>query len=141
MTKVTAMPQYEVIPGTVLKKLVNHVRAYLDVLGGKPLDAFPGFICDEESTPWNGENSIAGLFHDLSCRIDSGIESKVLAARIYLELQKYEDDLRDGIVERKIRTKVWDWGWRYLKAGFVVVWPSFTFWKKYRINATAEEML
>jgi hypothetical protein len=128
------IPQLEVIPGTRLKRLLNKVRAYSVTLG-REIEIEPPFIYDEESTPWRGGNPIAGLFHDFVCRIGI-LESQFLAARVYLEFQNYEDRMN----ERPWYIRIWDFIWRYGKAGFVAICPSPVYWHKYTVHATAEEM-
>jgi len=133
-TIVYNMPQIEVCPGTRLKKLINRFKAFSVVLN-KIIDIEPPFYYDEESTPWRGENPIAGLVHDWVCR--KGIlDSKILAARVYLEFQRYEDNL----ISRPWYTKSWDCVWRGIKAGFVAVCPGFVYWHKFGVDATFEEM-
>jgi len=134
VTIVYDIPILEVIPGTRFKKLINRVRAYSVVLG-RLIDINPPFIYDEESTPWRGENPIAGLFHDWASRKDV-LQSKILAARVYLEFQRYEDNL----ITRPWYTRARDCVWRGLKSGFVGICPDFVYWHKYNINATFEEM-
>jgi len=133
-TIVYDIPQLEVIPGTQYKKLINQVRAYSVVLD-KLIDIIPPFIYDEESTPWRGENPISGLIHDWVCRIGV-LDSKILAARVYLEFQRYEDNL----ITRPWYTKAWDCLWRGLKAGFVGICPDFVYWHKFDVDATYAEM-
>ena len=133
-TIVYNIPQFEVIPGTLFETLINKFRAYSVVLG-KIIDIDPPFTCDKESTPWRGENPIAGLVHDWASRIGI-LESKILAARLYLEFQRYEDSL----ITRPWYSMAWDCVWRGAKAGFVAVCPDFIYWHKYEVNATWEEM-
>jgi hypothetical protein len=134
MTIVIGLPQLEPIPGTRFKRLTKAFRVYSDTIKDW-LEAPENFIYDEESTPWRGENPIAGLVHDLSSRIGV-IKSKITAARIYLEFQYYEDSL----IKRKWYTKFHDWIWRGIKSGFVAVCPAFFYWHKYKVEATYEEM-
>lgn len=135
MTIVIAPPRVEIIAGTRLKRLILRFLAYSDVLK-KWLPIEAGFVYDEESTPWRGENPIAGLVHDFVSR-KGVLDSKILAARVYLEFQRYEDSLRD----RPWYTRAWDSVWRGLKAATVAIVPSFVYWHKYDVSATAEEML
>lgn len=136
MTIAKSLPQYEIIPGTKSKRLINTVEAYSDVLK-QWLKVTPGFILDEESTPWRGENPLAGFWHDYFSRMNCcPVVTKITAAKIYLEFQYYEDSL----VSRKWYTKAHDWLWRGLKAGFVAVCPDFVYWHKYKVEATYEEM-
>jgi len=139
-TEVFSIPQYEVIPGTTYQRLINFVSAYSKVLK-RFIDIKAGFICDVESTPWRGEDSIAGLIHDWASRNGSGVDSKILAAKVYYEFQKWEDDRRDTIEVRPWYVKSWDCGWRFIKAGFVAVCPNFVYWKKHTINAGIEEFI
>lgn len=134
MAEILTMPQFEIIPGTVYERLINNVRFYSDVLKRRE-EIKAGFICDKESTPWRGENPLGGLIHDWVSR-KGVLDSKLLAARVYLEFMEYEDSL----VKRKWYTKAWDWAWRYLKSGFVAVCPDFVYWHKHSVNATYEEM-
>ena len=133
-TIVYNIPRLDLILGTKFKNLVNKVRAYSTVLD-REIEILPPFVYDEESTPWRGGNPIAGLIHDWASR-KGVLESKILAARVYLEFQRYEDSL----IERKWYTKTWDSVWRGLKAGFVAVCPDFVYWHKFEVNATYEEM-
>jgi len=134
-TIVYNLPLLQVIPGTKLKKLMNRFKAYSVVLK-RIVEIEPPFIYDEESTPWRGENPIAGLVHDWASR-KGVLNSQWLAARVYLEFQRYEDNL----ITRPWYTKAWDSAWRGIKAGFVGICPSCVYWHKYSVNAAAEEML
>ena len=80
---------------------------------------------------------MAGLIHDWASRKDSIDVSKVVAAKMYLEFQCYEDSL----VKRKWYSKAWDCLWRGLKAGTVAIVPDFVYWHKYSVFSTAEDML
>jgi hypothetical protein len=135
MTIAIGVPQLEVIAGTCYKRLIADYRMYSTTVE-KWFLIPKGFVYDEESTPWRGENPIAGLVHDFVSR-KGVLDSKILAARVYLEFQRYEDSLRD----RPWYTRAWDSVWRGLKAATVAIVPSFVYWHKYSINATAEEML
>lgn len=134
-TIVYDIPQLEVIPGTTFKRLINHVKAYSVVLG-RIIHISPPFVYDEESTPWRGENPIAGLIHDYVSR-KGVLESKILAARVYLEFQRYEDSL----ITRKWYTRAHDCIWRGIKAGFVAICPDFIYWHKLSVNATYKDMI
>jgi hypothetical protein len=135
MTSISDWPQLEAIPGTCLKRLICYWEAYSDVLK-KKIGIFPGFIYDEESTPWKGANPIGGLVHDWACRYGA-LESKFTAARVYHEFMKYEDNL----ILYKFHRRCWNWAWRLIKSSFVFACPSFIFWHKYPIYATWEEMV
>lgn len=135
MSVTIGVPQLEIVPGTRLKRLTRDFRGYSDVLE-QWFVINAGFVCDEESTPWNGEDSIAGIIHDWLSRYDSLPVSKWTASRVYQEFQYYEDSM----VERHWYTKAWDWIGRGVKAGFVGICPDFVYWHKYSVHATAEEM-
>jgi len=133
-TIVYDIPRLDVIPGTRFKRLTNRVKAYSVVLG-RIIDIEPPFVYDEESTPWRGEDPVSGLFHDYACR-NGILNSKILAARVYLEFQRYED----ALISRPWYTRAYDSVWRGIKAGFVAVCPGFVYWHKFNVNATYEEI-
>lgn len=136
MTIVIANPKFEVIPGTTSETLIDRFEGYSDVLK-RWFDIEKGFVCDTESTPWKGENPIAGLVHDYFSRKDSlPIVSKITAARIYCEFQRFEDEQR----KRPWYTMAHDCLWRGIKSSFVAVCPDFVYWHKYSVNATYEDM-
>lgn len=136
MTAIKGLPQLEPIPGTKLKRLVAPFQFYSEIIG--KWDEIPkGFVYDEESTPWRGENPIAGLIHDFLSRKDSVDVSKYVAAKVYKEFQEYED----GQIERKWYQKWHDFIWRNIKAGFVALCPDPVYWHKYSVNSTVEEIL
>ena len=135
MTAIDSNPLLEVIPGTHLKRLSRPLRffsKYLNYWESVP----KGFVYDEESTPWRGENPVAGLIHDFLSRKDSVNVSKYQAALIYKEFQEYEDRM----INRNCVTKWHDMVWRNIKAGFVAICPDPVYWHKYSIFTTAEEM-
>lgn len=133
-TAIKGLPKLEPIPGTRLKRLIEDFWFYSAKL--KCWKLIPkGFVYDEESTPWRGENPIAGLVHDFLSRSGSGCDSKILAARVYCEFQYYEDSL----IKRPWYSMVWDKAWRILKSSTVIVAPGY--WQKYSINATCEDMM
>ena len=137
MTISIGFPQLEVIPGTCLKRLTADFRAYSDTL--KCWILIPdGFVYDEESTPWKGDNPLGGLVHDYLCRKDSKpLVTKWQAAMVYLEFQGYEDELN----ERPWYKRGWDCMWRGIKAGFVGVTPLPRFFHVLPVNATAEDIM
>ncbi len=136
MTITIGLPQYEIVPGTRLKRLTADFRCYSDTIKHWVIIR-KGFVCDDESTPWRGENPMAGLIHDWASRKDSIDVSKIVAAKMYLEFQCYEDSL----VKRPWYSKAWDCLWRGLKAGTVAIVPDFVYWHKYSVFSTAEDML
>jgi len=135
-TSIDGLPKLEPIPGTKLKRLIEDFWAHSAKL--KCWILIPkGFIYDEESTPWRGENPIAGLIHDYLSRFDSyPIVTKWQAAMVYDEFMFFEDSLN----KRKWYTKAHDWLWRGLKSGFVSICPDCVYWHKFSITATYEEM-
>lgn len=136
MTAIKGLPQLEPIPGTKLKRLTKDFWFYSVIIcRWECIEA--GFVYDEESTPWRGENPISGLIHDFLSRKDSVDVSKYVAAKVYKEFQEYED----GLYKRKWYTKWHDFIWRNIKAGFVAICPDPVYWHKYSIYATVEEML
>ena len=136
MTQIKGYPQLEVIPGTRLKRLIKPFPFYsAKIKAWKIIPA--GFVYDEESTPWRGENPVAGLIHDFLSRKDSVDVTKHEAALIYKEFQEYEDNL---MTKRKWYTKWHDFIWRNIKAGFVAICPDPVYWHKYSINTPWEEM-
>lgn len=136
MTIAIGTPHLSVIAGTTYKQLLDDFMAYSDVLKSW-IRVNAGFVCDEESTPWNGENPLAGLIHDYLSRKDSiPLVTKEVAAAVYFEFQVYEDGLR----KRSWLSKVWDYAWRYLKAGTVVVVPDCVYWHKFSVKSTYEEI-
>lgn len=131
------LPKLEPIPGTRLKRLTEDFWAYSARLRCWILIP-KGFVYDEESTPWKGENPIAGLLHDYLCRYDSApVVTKWQAGMVYLEFQRWEDSQR----ERSWYTKVHDCVWRGLKAGFVSVLPLPGFFHVMSVGATVDEWL
>jgi len=136
MTIAIGFPQLEVIPGTCLKRLTADFRAYSDTL--KCWILIPaGFIYDEESTPWKGDNPLGGLIHDYLCRYDSiPIVTQWQAGRVYLEFMAYEDSLN----QRRWYKRCWDCSWRQIKAGFVGITPLPRFFHQLSISATVDEM-
>lgn len=131
------LPKLEPIPGTRLKRLTEDFWAYSARLRCWILIP-KGFVYDEESTPWKGENPIAGLLHDYLCRYDSSpCVTKWQAGMVYLEFQKWEDNQ----VERKWYQKAHDFIWRGLKSGFVSLTPVPKFFHVYSVNATVGEIL
>lgn len=137
-TIVENLPIFQCIPGTVYVRLMNDVRFYSKVLGRwETIKA--GFVCDRESTPWRGEDSIAGLIHDYVSR-KGVLDSKILAARVYHEFQEYEDNIKNDKEDSAWYTRLWDWLGRYGKAGFVAVCPDFVYWHKYEVDATYEQL-
>lgn len=137
MTIAIGTPHLSIIAGTRLFQLLDDFRAYSDTLK-RWVRVKAGFVCDLESTPWKGENSIAGILHDYFSRYDSDpVVTKEVAAMIYKEFQDFEDSL----IKRKWYQKVWDSVWRLLKAGTVAVVPDCVYWHKNSVNATWEEII
>jgi hypothetical protein len=138
MTIAIGTPHLAVIAGTTYKQLFDDFRAYSDTLRTWiMIDA--GFVYDEESTPWKGENPIAGLIHDYLSRFDSfPVVTKEVAARVYFEFQKYEDSFINK--KKSWFSRAWDCVWRYFKAGTVAVVPDCVYWHKFSVSATYEEI-
>lgn len=136
-TGTNGLPQLEPIFGTRIKHLTQDFTAYSDYL--KTNITIPkGFYYDEESTPWRGENPLAGLIHDYLSRYDScPVVTQWQAAMVYKEFQTYEDSL----IERKWYTKKWDSLWRYIKAGFVAICPAPIYWHKHSVETSYENMI
>ena len=137
MTIAPGTPHLAVVAGTCYKQLLDEFRAYSDTIKTWIIIE-AGFVYDEESTPWKGENPIAGLIHDYLSRFDSfPVVTKEVAAEVYFEFQEYEDSL----IKRSWLTRAWDSVWRYLKAGTVAVLPDCVYWHKNSVNATWEEII
>ena len=135
-TTAIGLPQLEPVLGTRFKHLTQDFRAYSEYLKAW-IHIQKGFYYDEESTPWRGENPLAGLIHDFLSRYDAvPCVTKWQAAMVYKEFQEYEDSL----IDRKWYAKAWDCSWRLLKSGFVAVCVYPAYWHKYSVNATAEDM-
>lgn len=134
--EIKQFPQLEAIAGTKFKRLIAPFPFYSAIIG--KWDEIPkGFIYDEESTPWRGSNPIAGLIHDYLSRKDSINVSKYVAAKVYLEFQKYED----GLYKQNLCMKWHNFVWRNIKAGFVALCPDPVYWHKYSVNAPLGEFL
>jgi len=100
-----------------------------------------GFIYDQESVPlFKGTNPEAGCGHDLYVCIDSDpVVPKMVAAKIYLELQTYMDGLeKDKNRIKHYANRTWDFIRRYGKTGIVMVW--FGYYHKRKVMATYEEI-
>lgn len=137
MTEALSFPKHESISGTRLKRLVDGLRVYSSVLKCW-IEIEMGFVHDEESTPWRGDNPLGGLIHDYLCRYDSiPTVTQWQAAMIYLEFMCYEDSLHKKSWHRRLL----DCAFRNVKAGFVGITPLPRFFHKLSVKATVEEML
>lgn len=113
-------------------------------------DAPAGFVHDTESVPIiRGTNREAGAGHDLVCRYDfvtrqKGLSpTKLQAARIYLELQRYFDGIRrdSGLRQDRLRECLSRGGERIkrgVKTAIVIVAPGY--WRRHKVAATYEEL-
>lgn len=136
ITTIIGLPKLEPIPGTKLKRLIEAFWVYSVKLNCWILIP-KGFVYDEESTPWRGENPIAGLIHDYLSRKDSKpLVTKWQAAMVYDEFMYFEDSQ----INRKWYTEAHDWLWRGLKSGFVAVCPDSVYWHKHSVSASCKEM-
>ncbi len=128
--------------------------SFYSVVMGDWCDAPDGFVHDTESVPVvKGSNREAGAGHDLACRSDFKTREKQLtptklqAARIYLELQRFFD----AFERRRWKSSTWQhWlidqpnrFWDFIKRGgksaFVSVFPGY--FHRYKVSATYDEMM
>ncbi len=128
-------------------RMVKDFAFYSDILG-RGCCLPEGFIHDEESVPIiEGTNPIPGAIHDYFSRKDSDpIVTKEEAAAIYMEFQRYYDNLetitktekswwsgvKEGINEG------WDWIRRIVKTE--VVEESHGYFHKHKVSASYKEL-
>jgi len=103
-----------------------------------------GFVFDFESVPLiRGSNKRGGTAHDILCRLDSmPIVSKIIAAKVYLEIMLYaykhdEQTLEEKEIKRKI-VHAWNIFRAYFK--FTVVLVAWGYFHKLKMDATLEEI-
>lgn len=116
-------------------------------------DAPDGFVHDKESVPVvSGSNRESGTAHDLASRYDFVTREKKIsptklqAARIYLELQRYFDDMerrrwkystwRDWLADQPDR--ILDFLKRGGKTAIVIVVPGY--FHRHSVSATYKEI-
>ena len=137
MTEVRDSIKIEIIPGDArYVRLLEDFHFYSDVL--KRWCCIPkGFVFDLESVPLlRGTNPEAGAVHDYVCRTDSDpVCDKTMAAKIYLELQRYYDEKETG----NWLNRGWDWFRRGFKVS--VVWIAPGYFHKFPVMATYEEIM
>jgi hypothetical protein len=95
-----------------------------------------GFVWDLESTsPYRGQNPMAGTAHDYLCRKDSDpIVSKEMAAKVYHEIACHEDG---NWTDRNLPQRIWDWITNKVKRNVVIVAPGY--FHKHEVMAHYED--
>ena len=124
-------------------RLIRHLRAYCDTLR-RVIEAPIGFINDLESVPIvKGTNNESGVWHDYySCYDSDPVVDKIACAKIYLEFQRYYDQLErhQGTLNiiKDLPNRAWDFIRRWVKTSMVVVAPFY--FHRRSVMATYEEI-
>lgn len=108
-----------------------------------------GFVFDFESIPNFirgpiGENKRGGAAHDILSRknVCTGI-TQAIAADVYLEIMDYCDSIDHAVLDNAFLKPIIifkDWSTRGVKSEIVRYWPKSTFWQKYELTSSCEEI-